>query len=184
MSRAWFASIVLLLPPATGARAQWEGVLTVGRALPQGAAKVERHNGEALSLSILRRAPTRALGVGLDFSFARMDGKTVVTTGGPIRTGDVSIWSVGVAGEMVDGKSALSPLFGAALGFAGITKSDERYSARALTINGIAGLRVGAGRVGASLGVSHRVILTQYATASDTELLRYAMIFAGIRARL
>lgn len=178
------STIAFLLLSATAAHAQWESVLIVGSAIPQGAARKERRPGEALSLSILRNAPTRALGVGMEFSFARMDGKTVQGVGGPFRTADVSIWSVGIAAETTDRNTALSPLLGASIGYAGIKKSDESRTAQALTMNGIAGLRVSIGRVGASLGVSHGVIFTQHATASDTELLRLGMIFVGVRAKL
>lgn len=184
MARGAVCTIVLFLLSATAAHAQWESTLTVGNAIPQGAARKARRTGESVSLSILRNAPTRAVGVGLDFSLARMHGKTVLGLGGPIRAATVSIWSVNVAWETTDRSAVVSPLLGAAIGFAGTRMSDDNRNGTTLTVNGIAGLRATAGRVGASVGASHRIILTQRATASDTEILRYGTIFVGVRARL
>ena len=173
-------SIMLVLLSATVARAQWEGAVSVGRATPQGAAKNQHRSGETMSITILRHDPTQFLGFGLDVSVAKLHGKAVLGLGGPFKTADVSIWTVGIVGEVADRNAAVSPLLGAGLGFAGVKESDENRSEEVPTLNGVAGLRTRAGPISASVGVSHRIIL--YA-ASDTEPLRYSTIFAGARVR-
>jgi hypothetical protein len=111
-----------------------------------------------------------------------MYGKTVMGFGGPIKTGDMSTWSVAIAGEVADRSVALSPVLGASIGLAGVKKSDENHGVRAPSLNGLVGIQANGGRVGVRAGLTHRVIFTLYG-ASDTELLRYSTVFAGVRAR-